>query len=102
MKVFAIFFLVLFSVVVVVAGLWLWPQASDMVLDWGFGRPAVALWAVRSAAIAAVAGAQVILLVPVIGGIYRRGVADTVAGLAAAVIFVLALGGTIACAFAGR
>jgi len=102
MKVVSGLFLILFSATAVVAGLWYGQQSQDLVLDWGLGRPNVAVWAVRSAAVAAIAAAQVILLVPVIGGIYRRGTADTVAAYTAAVIFALASVSAIACGFLGR
>ena len=44
----------------VVAGVWAWQQAQDLVLDhWNAGRPELAEWAIRSAAVSLVALAQV-------------------------------------------
>jgi hypothetical protein len=102
MKAFSILFLVLLSASLIIAGLWTWQQSQDLVLDWGFGRPNIAQWAVRSAVVAAIAAAQIILLVPVIGRIYRRGVADMVIAFTAAVVLALASVSAIACGFAGR
>ena len=56
MKAFSILFLILLSASLIIAGLWTWQQSQDLVLDWGFGRPNIAQWAVRSAVVAAIAG----------------------------------------------
>jgi len=102
MKLFSILFLILLSAALIIAGLWAWQQSLDLVLDWGFDRPNIAQWAVRSAVIAMIAAAQIILLVPAIGRIYRRGIADTVIAFTALVVFALASVSAIACGFAGR
>lgn len=94
---------VLLCVVSVVAGLWVWQQAQDLVLDYAnAARPEVAEWAVRSAAVAAVALAQVILLTFVVGRVYRRGTLDSILALTSAVVFALATVSAIACGLAGR
>jgi hypothetical protein len=102
MKVISIVLLVALSAAAVTASLWAWQQSLDLVLDWGFARPAVAQWAVRSTSVAVIAASQVILLVPVAGRIYRRSIADTVMAFTAAVVFALASVSAIACGFAGR
>jgi hypothetical protein len=62
----------------------------------------VAQWAVRSAAVAAIAGAQIILMSWLIGRIYRRGTFDSVMTFAATAVLALAAVSAIACGFAGR
>ena len=87
----------------VVAGLWAWQQAQDLVLDYGTaGRPDVEAWAIRSGAVAAIALAQVILLTLVVGRLYRRGTFDAVLALVSVVVFALATASAIACGLAGR
>ena len=61
----------------VFAGLWAWQGAGDWVLDWGLSRPEVAVWAVRSAGVGAIAAAQVILLALVCTRLYGRGPLDS-------------------------
>jgi len=90
------------AVLLVMAGLWAWQGAADWVLDWGADRPQVAAWALRSAGIAAVAAAQMILLTGVVTRFYRRGKFDTVVASASAFVFALALAGAIVCGFTGR
>jgi hypothetical protein len=87
----------------VVAGMWAWQQAQDLVLDYGAaGRPDIEAWAIRSAAVAAIALAQVILLTLVVGRFYRRGVFDAVLALTSVIVFALATAGAVACGLAGR
>jgi len=89
------------GIALVVAGLWGWQEARDMVLDWGAARPEVAAWAVRSAAVAAVAIAQVLLVTAVAGRFFRRRAVDDLIRLAAGVVFALAAVTAIACGLAG-
>jgi hypothetical protein len=102
MKTIALLTAALISALTVAAGMWVWQQAPDLVLDWGFGRPDVAEWGVRSAAVAAIAAAQLILLTLVVGRIYRRGTFDSVLAFAATAVLALASVSAIACGFAGR
>ena len=102
MKAIGLLFLSMFSAAVVASGLLAWQQAPDWVLDWGMGRPEIALWAVRSAAVAVIAGAQVLLLTLVVSGIYRRGAFDLALAFVATAVFALASVSAIACGFAGR
>ena len=90
------------AVALVVAGLWAWEGARDMVLDWGAGRPEVAAWAVRSAGIAAVAAGQVLLVALVVSRAFRRRALDDVLGLVGGLVFALAAVTAIACGLAGR
>ena len=94
---------VLVSLGLVVAGLWGWQQAQEIVLDhWLAGRPELAAWAVRIVAVAAVALAQVILIAFVAGRTYRRGVIDSALAVTAGAVFVLSVVGAIACGIAAR
>lgn len=102
MKTLGILVLSLLSTTAVAAGLWAWQQSQDFVLDWGFGRPNVAEWAVRSAAVAVISAAQVVLIILVAGRVYRRGTVDSVLALTAGVVCALASVSAIACGFAGR
>lgn len=47
----------------IIGGLWAWQNADDIVLDWEVSRPQLILWSIRAASVAAVASAQVIVLV---------------------------------------
>ena len=86
----------------VVAGLWAWQEGRDLVLDWGATRPDVALCAVRSAGIAAVALAQVLFITCVTARAFRRRVFDDVLRFAGGVVFALATVTAVACGLAGH
>lgn len=90
------------AMVLVAAGLSAWQGATDWVLDWGADRPQVAAWAVRSAGVAAVTAAQLLLMTGVVTRFYRRGKFDTVMTSATAIVFALALAGAIVCGLTGR
>jgi hypothetical protein len=79
------------AMAMVVVALWAWRGADDMVADWDIARPAAALWAIRSGAIAAAALAQVVIFGVVAGRIFPRRRGDQAVVLAAAGIFLLAL-----------
>ena len=74
----------------------------ELIGEWGLERAAVALWAVRSAAIGAAASAQAVLLVFVIGRLYRRDWFSDFLGFSAALLFALALVGAVALGLASR
>jgi hypothetical protein len=91
------------SVVLLMVSLWAWQHAAEVASDGGAARPYVATWAVRSAAIAAGAAAQAVLLIAVVGRVYRRqGALDEVLRLSAVLVFVLALVSAVALVLAGR
>src|SRR4051812_44005126 len=102
MKAMGIVFAALVAGAMVVGCLWAWDQAQDLVLDWGVQRPDVALWAVRSLAVAGIAVAQMILMVLVCGPIYRKGTFDAVVRFASAAVAALAAVSAVACGLAGR
>jgi len=88
------------AIALVVVALWGWGQA------WRFAenahRPNVAVWAVRSGAIAAVAAAQVLVITCAIGALYRRRPLDEMLRLLAGLVATIALVSAIALAIAGR
>ena len=91
------------SVALTVLALWAWQHAAEVAGDGGAARPYVAKWAVRSAAVAAAAAAQGVLLVAVVGRVYaRRGALDDVLRLSALLVFTVATVSAVALGLAGR
>ncbi len=83
-----------------VACLWVWQQAPHLAVD--ADRPDVVLWAVRSAAVAAGALAQTVLLVLVVGNLYQTKLSDRVLQVLTASLFAASLVSAIALGMAGR
>jgi hypothetical protein len=90
----------LLALALVVAALWSWREANDIAGN--AARPDLALWAVRSGALAAVAGAQVLIVTFAVGAIYRRRAFDEAVRLLAGVVCTVALVGAVALGLAGR
>ena len=91
------------SVALLVVGLWAWQHAAEVASDSSVARPYVAKWAVRSAAVAAAAAAQAVLLIAVVGRLYNRhGVLDAVLRLSAVLVFAVAVISAVALGVAGR
>jgi hypothetical protein len=88
------------AIVLMVAALWAWQAGPHLAFD--ANQPDVALWAVRSAAVAAGALAQALAVVLVLGNLYRRRRLDAAVGLTAAAIFAVALVSAVALGLAGR
>lgn len=88
------------AVALVVAALWTWQEGTRLVAD-SEGGPAV-LWAVRAAAVAAVALAQGVLLIAVVGNVYRTRSTDLLLRVLTATVFAVSLIGAIALGMAGR
>ena len=88
------------AAVLVVAALWTWQEGTQLVRDNDGGQ--AVLWAVRAAAIAAVALAQGVLLVAVVGNVYRTRSTDMVLRVLTATVFAVSLIGAIALGMAGR
>lgn len=88
------------AIVLIVAALWAWQAGPHLALD--ADRPDVALWAVRSAAVAAGALAQGLAVALVLGNLYRRGRLDAAIGVTAAVVFAVSLVSAVALGLAGR
>ncbi len=80
--------------------LWTWQTAPHLAMD--ASRPDVVLWAVRTAAIAAGAMAQTVLLVFVIGNLYHTRLLDLLLRFLTATVFAVSLVSAIALGMAGR
>jgi hypothetical protein len=92
--------IVLFSLGLVVGGLWLWQQAPVLASD--ASRPDVAGWAIRSGAVAAVAAAQALLSFFVISSLFRRDFFTSAVRFTAGLVGGAAIVSAIALGFAGR
>lgn len=90
----------LVSAALMVACLWLW-QKAPVLVDVG-ERSKVVLWAVRSSAVAAGALAQTVLLVVVVGNLYRARVPDRILQVLMGGLFAVSLVSAIALGLAGR
>ncbi len=85
------------------AALWGWQHATMVVEEWN--RPDVAANAVRCAAVALAAGAQVVLFGCVIGRVYKTKVAgrfEVAYGMTAAAVCTIAIVSAVTLAIAGR
>jgi hypothetical protein len=90
----------LVALALLLGALWGWGQAARIADN--AHSPQIALWAVRSAAVAAVAGAQVLVLSCIVGAVYRRGRMDELFRLVAGAVCTVALIGAIALVVAAR
>lgn len=89
------------AVALVIVALWGWGEARDLVRK--ADNPQLALWAVRTAAVAALAAAQVLGLTFVVGLFYHtRDRLDDLATLAAGFVCTSALIGAIAMGLVSR
>ena len=88
------------AVGLVVAALWAWAASSQLVAR--ADRPELALWAVRSAAIAAIAGAQVLGLTFVVDAFYGRDRMGELMRVGAGLVCTVALVGAIAMGIVSR
>src|SRR5688500_10447025 len=82
------------------AALWGWQNAARVTAEWS--RPDIATYAVRCAAIAVGAAAQLVLLYFVVGRAFAPGRADRVAGALAAGVCAVCLISAVALTLAGR
>jgi hypothetical protein len=88
------------GIMLMVAAMWGWNRAAWLGQE--ATRPEVIAWAVRSGAIALAAGAQVLMLSVVVGGLYRRDMFSDTVRLSAALVCSVALVSATALALAGR
>jgi hypothetical protein len=88
------------SAVLMVVALWAWQQGPHLAFT--ADRPDVVLWAVRTAAIAAGALAQGVVLLFVVGAVYRTRLLDLTLRVLTAAVFTVALVSAIALGLAGR
>ena len=84
----------------VLISLWAWQQAPHLAFN--EDRPELILWAVRTASVAAGALAQTILLVLVVGNIYRTRAVDLLLRFLTAGVFAISLVSAIALGIAGN
>lgn len=90
----------LLGVGLMVAAMWVWQRGPHLAFD--ATRPDITLWAIRSAAVAAVALAQTMMLVLVVGNLYRARMLDAVLRAATTAVFLVALISAVALGLAGR
>lgn len=88
------------TVGLMIVALWGWQHAEGLVEEWT--RPDVAANAVRCAAVALGAGAQVVLFGCVVGRVYKAGRLDTIVGLTAAGVCTVAIVSAVTLALVGR
>jgi hypothetical protein len=88
------------STALILISLWAWQQAPHLQMD--ADKPEVILWAVRTASVAAGALAQTVLLVLVIGNIFRTRAIDVLFRVLTAAVFAVSLVSAIALGLAGR
>jgi hypothetical protein len=92
--------IIVVSVALVVAGLWLWTHAGFLASD--ASRPDVAGWAIRSGGVAAVATAQALLSYFVIAASFRRDFFTSIVRFTAGLVGGAAIVSAVALGFAGR
>src|SRR5262245_45929986 len=88
------------ATVMLVSAMWIWTRAFR--LSDGTTRPDVTLWAVRSGAVALIAGAQAILMTFVVCVVYRRDLVWDVLRFGAGLVAAIAMISAIALGLAGR
>lgn len=88
------------SVMLMVLALRMWERAPHEAF--GSGRPELVLYAARTTAVATAALAQVIILLMVVGNLYRKRGFDALLRTAVLVVFTVTLVGAIALALAAR
>jgi hypothetical protein len=93
----------LWTIGLVVMGLWGWRHADAVVSRVGWENRQIGAWAVRCMAVALVAIAQVLLLALVVERVYvRRDAVCAVAKLSAVLVFMVCTASAIALGLAGR
>lgn len=88
------------AMAMVIAALWMWQMGPH----WAFGRdkPDLVIWSARLSAIAAVAAAQAVVLLFVIGGIYSARRVDVILRVLSTTVFAAAAIVAIALGWAGH
>jgi hypothetical protein len=88
------------AMVLLLLAFWVWGQSQEWTA--AMSRPAIAIWAARSAAIGFASAAQVVLLTFVVGAIYQRDLFGNVLRLCAGLLCSISLVSAVALALAGR
>ena len=91
---------ILISAGLVFVSLWAWQAAPSLASD--FERPDTVLLAVRTASVAAGALAQTVLLLLVVGNIYRTRAVDVLLRFLTAAVFAVSLVSAIALGLVGH
>jgi len=92
----------LWTVGLIVLGLWGW-QRAEAVVNWvGWEKRTIGAWSVRCAAIALIAAAEAILLALVVERVYRPDGVCARAKLSALLVFMVCAVSAIALGLAGR
>jgi hypothetical protein len=91
---------IILSAGLVFIALWAWQEAPHLAFN--EDRPDIIMWAVRTASVAAGALAQTVLLVFVVGNIYRTRAVDVLLRLLTATVFAVSLVSAIALGLVGR
>ena len=90
------------AIALVAGGLRCWQKAPSMNAVLVAGNPQLVIFGVRSAAVAAIAAAQLMMMVLVVDAIYRRDAFSFVLKVLAAVIFLVGGVAAVALELAGR
>ena len=92
----------LIGLLLMLLALVIWEGSGNLVRAWKPQQPKVVLWAVCAAAIAAASAAQGVVLLFVIGQIYRPRLVDSMLRMSAGLVFVIASVCAVALGLAGR
>jgi hypothetical protein len=86
----------------IVAALWGWQRTDWIIEAWGPQRLEAGIWAVRCAALAALAAGEGLLIAGVVARSRRRSALTNALGLSALLVFVLCVASAVALGLAGR
>src|SRR6476646_1488155 len=101
-QVFQVLVAVAAAIGLVIAGLWGWQAAADLVSQWAVARTDVMVWAIRCGAIAVIALGQLLALRFAVGVSYRGRAMDDLLRLSSAVACAIALVSAVALGLAAR
>ncbi|HYE18056.1 MAG TPA: hypothetical protein VEA69_06410 [Tepidisphaeraceae bacterium] len=94
---------VVWTVGLVMAGLWMWQHSAAVVARAGWENASIGAWAVRCMAVALVAAGQGVVVALVVDRVYaRRDAICAVAKVSSVLVFVACTASAIALGLAGR
>jgi hypothetical protein len=82
--------------------LWAWANSDPLVLRWGPADASLAAMSLRCAAVATAAVGEGLLVLLVVGNLWRRDGVTKWFALSAALVFLLSAAGAVALGLAGR
>jgi hypothetical protein len=88
------------GVILMVIALWAWQSGPGLGVE--SDKPDLVVWAVRAAAVAAAALGQTVLLVMVVGNVYRTRMADVALRVMTGAVFAVSAVSAIALGIAGH